>query len=57
MQALSIAAPPRRRLDDGPSEPDVIAVIEPQAPATFRTLTLIASFWSVCRPPLVELAL
>jgi hypothetical protein len=55
VQALNVAAPPRGRLDDGPSEPDVIVVIEPQAPTTLRTLTLIVSLWAVWSPPLVEL--
>jgi len=54
VQALDVAAPPRGRLDDGSSAPDVIMVIEPHLPTTIRTLTSIARLWPVCSPALVQ---
>ena len=54
VQALNVPAPPRGRLDDGPSVPDVIVVVEPHLPTTIRTLTSIAWLWPVCSPPLVQ---
>ena len=57
VQAVDVAAPPRGRLDDGSPAPDVIVVIEPQAPTALGTLTLIARLRAVRSSPLVQLPL